>query len=91
MRAATANLPLPCGKAPRLLFNRMTRLAGELAMVIVEEFSTEESYAVCLIRIPLIEPMFTALSPPWRMHCSEPNWETGKNWLPCGGLRLGGR
>jgi len=42
MRTGTANLPLHYGKAPRWLFDRMTRLAGELATVMVEELGTEE-------------------------------------------------
>src|SRR3990170_1212809 len=42
MRTGTANLPLHYGRAPRWLFGRMTRLAGEIAGVVVEEHGTEE-------------------------------------------------
>ncbi len=42
MRTGTANLPLHYGKAPRRLFDRMTKLAGEIATVIVEEHGTED-------------------------------------------------
>lgn len=42
MRTGTANLPLHYGRAPRWLFDRMKRLAGEMATVIVEEHGTEE-------------------------------------------------
>ena len=42
MRTGTANLPLHYGRAPRWLFGRMTRLAGEIASVVVEEHGTEE-------------------------------------------------
>jgi hypothetical protein len=42
MRTGTANLPLHYGRAPRWLFGRMTRLAGEIASVVVEERGTEE-------------------------------------------------
>lgn len=35
-------MPLHYGRAPRWLFDRMAKLAGELATVIVEEFGTEE-------------------------------------------------
>ena len=42
MRTGTANLPLHCGKAPRWLFDRMSKLAGEIATVIVEEHGTED-------------------------------------------------
>ena len=44
MRAKTgvANLPLHGGKAPKWLFGRMTKLAREVCIVIVEEFGPEE-------------------------------------------------
>lgn len=42
MRTGTANLPLHYGRAPRWLFGRMKRLAGEIAGVIVEEHGTED-------------------------------------------------
>jgi hypothetical protein len=42
MRTGTANLPLHYGRAPRWLFRRMTKLAGEIANVVVEEHGTEE-------------------------------------------------
>ncbi len=42
MRTGTASLPLHYGRAPRWLFDRMRRLAGEIATVIVEEHGTEE-------------------------------------------------
>jgi hypothetical protein len=41
-RTGTANLPLHYGRAPRWLFDRMKKLAGEIATVIVEEHGTEE-------------------------------------------------
>ncbi|MDY6912714.1 MAG: DUF763 domain-containing protein [Chloroflexota bacterium] len=41
-RTGVANLPLHGGKAPRWLFERMTKLAREICIVIVEEFSPEE-------------------------------------------------
>ncbi len=42
MRTGTASLPLHYGRAPRWLFGRMKRLAGEIAGVIVEEHGTED-------------------------------------------------
>ncbi len=42
MRTGTANLPLHYGKAPRWLFQRMAKLAREMATVMVVEFGTEE-------------------------------------------------
>lgn len=42
MKTGTAHLPLHSGKAPAWLFQRMKRLARELAVVIVGEFGTEE-------------------------------------------------
>ena len=42
MRTGTAHLPLHYGRAPRWLFGRMTRLAREIASVVVEEHGTEE-------------------------------------------------
>ncbi|HUS70534.1 MAG TPA: DUF763 domain-containing protein [Anaerolineae bacterium] len=41
MRTGTADLPLHYGRAPRWLFGRMTRLAAEIASVVVEEQGTE--------------------------------------------------
>jgi hypothetical protein len=41
-RTGVANLPLHGGKAPRWLFERMTLLAREIAIVIVEEFGPDE-------------------------------------------------
>jgi hypothetical protein len=42
MKTGTANLPLHRGKAPRWLFKRMTHLAREITLVILEEFDTRE-------------------------------------------------
>lgn len=42
MRTGIANLPLHSGKAPRWLFERMTRLAREITIIIVQEFGPEE-------------------------------------------------
>jgi hypothetical protein len=42
MRTGTASLPLHYGKAPRWLFERMARLAGEITAVVVEEHGTED-------------------------------------------------
>ena len=42
MRTGIANLPLHSGKAPRWLFERMTRLAREIVIIIVQEFGPEE-------------------------------------------------
>jgi hypothetical protein len=42
MRTGIGDLPLHRGRAPRWLFGRMTRLAGEIASVVVEEHGTEE-------------------------------------------------
>ncbi len=42
MRTGIANLPLHYGKAPPWLFERMVKLAREVCLVIVEEFSPEE-------------------------------------------------
>lgn len=42
MRTGSANLPLHYGKAPRWLFDRMVKLAREIAIVIVGEFGPEE-------------------------------------------------
>ena len=41
-RTGVANLPLHGGKAPKWLFGRMTKLAREVCIVIVEEFEPEE-------------------------------------------------
>lgn len=41
MRTGIANLPLHGGSAPRWLFERMRRLAGEIATAIVFEFGTK--------------------------------------------------
>ena len=41
-RTGVANLPLHGGKAPRWLFERMTKLAREICIVVVEEFGPEE-------------------------------------------------
>lgn len=45
MKTGIANLPLHYGKAPRWLFQRMTRLAGAISTVIVEERGPEEMLA----------------------------------------------
>ena len=45
MRTGIANLPLHYGKAPRWLFDRMVKLAREITVVIVADFSAEESHA----------------------------------------------
>ncbi len=42
MKTGTAQLPLHYGKTPRWLFNRMKLLARQIAIVIVDEFGTEE-------------------------------------------------
>lgn len=42
MRTGIANLPLHDGKAPVWLFNMMTRLAREIAIIIVDEFGAVE-------------------------------------------------
>ncbi|MAV38852.1 MAG: hypothetical protein CMJ59_25730 [Planctomycetaceae bacterium] len=42
MKRRIAQLPLHTGKAPPWLFRRMTKLAGAIAMAIVEEFGTQE-------------------------------------------------
>ncbi|HID87168.1 MAG TPA: DUF763 domain-containing protein [Anaerolineae bacterium] len=42
MKTGTADLPLHYGKAPRWLFQRMARLAREIAIVMVDEFGTAE-------------------------------------------------
>ncbi len=41
-RTGTANLPLHYGKAPRWLFERMTRLAREITIAVTTEFGPEE-------------------------------------------------
>lgn len=41
MRTGIANLPLHYGRAPRWLFERMTRLAREIAAVLVSEYGPE--------------------------------------------------
>ena len=41
-RTGVANLPLHGGKAPKWLFGRMTKLAREICIVVVEEFGPEE-------------------------------------------------
>ncbi|OGN91535.1 MAG: hypothetical protein A2Z75_07690 [Chloroflexi bacterium RBG_13_50_10] len=41
-RTGTANLPLHYGKAPRWLFDRMTKLAREITIAITTEFGSEE-------------------------------------------------
>lgn len=41
-RTGTAHLPLHGGKAPAWLFERMTKLAREVCIVVVEEFGPEE-------------------------------------------------
>lgn len=41
-RTGIANLPLHSGKVPRWLFERMTLLAREVCLVLVEEFGSEE-------------------------------------------------
>ncbi len=42
MRTGIAQLPLHYGKTPRWLFDRMKFLAREIAIIIVDEFGTEE-------------------------------------------------
>ncbi len=44
-RTGVANLPLHYGATPRWLFERMTRLARQLTLVIVEEFGPQEVLA----------------------------------------------
>ena len=41
-RTGIANLPLHYGKAPRWLFDRMVKLAREITIAIVTDFSPEE-------------------------------------------------
>lgn len=41
-RTGIAQLPLHYGKAPRWLFERMTKLAREITLIIVEEFGPDE-------------------------------------------------
>lgn len=42
MRTGIAHLPLHSGKAPRWLFERMTKLAREITIIIVQEFGPDE-------------------------------------------------
>ncbi|MCD6575546.1 MAG: DUF763 domain-containing protein [Nanoarchaeota archaeon] len=42
MHTGVANLPLHYGKAPRWLFDRMTKLSGEIAEIIVDEYGQDE-------------------------------------------------
>jgi len=42
VKTGTANLPLHYGRAPRWLFRRMTHLAREITLVILEEFDATE-------------------------------------------------
>ncbi len=42
MKRRVAQLPLHTGRAPRWLFQRMTKLAGAVTAAIVEEFGPEE-------------------------------------------------
>jgi len=42
MRTGIANLPLHQGRAPRWLFEKMTRLAREISLAIISEFSPKE-------------------------------------------------
>ena len=41
MKRATADLPLHRGRAPRWLFTRMAKLAGEVTKLVVLEHGTE--------------------------------------------------
>ena len=41
MKTGTANLPLHCGSTPRWLFNRMARLAREIAIIVVDEHGSQ--------------------------------------------------
>ncbi len=41
-RTGVANLPLHGGKAPKWLFDRMTKLAREICVVVVEDFGPDE-------------------------------------------------
>ena len=41
-RTGTVNLPLHGGKAPRWLFNRMVKLAGEISDIIIYEYGQDE-------------------------------------------------
>ena len=41
MKTGTANLPLHYGATPRWLFNRMTRLAREIAIIMVDEHGSQ--------------------------------------------------
>ncbi len=41
-KTGVANLPLHGGKAPRWLFERMVKLSGQIAYIIIEEYSTDE-------------------------------------------------
>jgi hypothetical protein len=42
MRTGIANLPLHYGRTPRWLFERMTKLAREITIAIVDEYGAEE-------------------------------------------------
>jgi hypothetical protein len=42
MRTGIANLPMHWGKAPRWLFGRMTRLAREITIAIIDEYGANE-------------------------------------------------
>ncbi|MGB6896128.1 MAG: DUF763 domain-containing protein, partial [Dehalococcoidia bacterium] len=44
-RTGVANLPLHYGAAPRWLFERMTGLARQITLVIVEEYGPHEALA----------------------------------------------
>ncbi|MCD6547001.1 MAG: DUF763 domain-containing protein [Nanoarchaeota archaeon] len=42
MKTGIANLPLHYGKAPRWLFDRMTKLSGEISEIIIDEYGADE-------------------------------------------------
>jgi len=42
MRTGIANLPLHWGKAPKWLFSRMSKLAREITIAIIEEYGPDE-------------------------------------------------
>lgn len=42
-KVGVAYLPLHYGKAPRWLFTRMVKLAGEIAAAVVEEYGSDDS------------------------------------------------
>ena len=80
MRTGTANLPLHYGKAPRWLFQRMRKLAREIAIVIISEYGPQE--------------MLTRLADPFWFQCLGCvlgfDWHSsGVTTTTCGALKDG--